>query len=371
MLMLLRKLKKAIINYSKPSWDLKTSQFVPSNQQRFLLDDAWKPKWVIKYLKRKLYMQWHGQGKREIFNIPATAKNILWINLSAPSLGDSLMDLSARQMLKDFNVDLLTDKKNISLYQGDPFFRKVYSDKEDISIDWSLYDLVILDSYSPRILKIKAEKMPNVPFVGMWGFVNGFEVHRTLYSFYRMDFLLKGLGSISKLTPIIKTPDFFDAGLDNKKKKIALVIGAEWNYRRYEHWVEVVATIFQEYGDDFEVVLVGSANGSEDAAGISSRFVQCKNFVGKCTLGQTASLIQQCDFVMAADGGLWHIACALDRPSVVLFADKKLFDKQGSRVTLVTQDVCCEVLYADKNVSEIKSEEVLSALKHLVSKTRL
>jgi len=369
--MLLRRLKKAIINYSKSSWDLKTSQFVPSNQQRFLLDDAWKPKWAFKYLKRKLYMQCLGQAKREISNIPAAAKNILWINLSAPSLGDSLMDLSARQMLVGFNVDLLTDKKNISLYQGDPFFRNTYSDRDDISIEWSLYDLVILDSYSPRFLKIKAEKIPNTPFVGMWGFVNGFEVHRTLYSFYRMDFLLNGLGAISKLKPIIKTPDFFDAGLDNKKKKIALVVGAEWNYRRYAHWAQVVAGIFQEYGTDFEVVLVGSANGSEDAGGISSRFIHCESFVGKCTLSQTASLIQQSDLVIAADGGLWHLACALNKPSVVLFANTEIFDESGARVTRETQDICCEVLYADKNVSEIKSDEVLSALKHLVSKTKL
>ena len=364
MLTLLKSFKEAIINYSRPSWDLKTYYFVPSDQKRFLLDDAWRLKWVLKYLKRRLYMKLLGQDKKELSNIPATAKNILWVNLSAPSLGDSLMDLSARQMLKDFNVDLLTDKKNLSLYQNDPFFKHAYSDVNDLSAQ---YDLLILDAYSHRILKIKAAKMPDVPFVGMWGFVNGFEVHRTLYSFYRMQFLLDGKGHISKLSPIVQMPAFFEAGLDVARKKIALVIGAEWSYRRYNYWLEVLAGIFQGYGDDFEILLVGSSNGVEEAGEISVKFPQCKNFVGKCTLDQTASLIQQSNLVIAADGGLWHLACALNKPSLVLFADKKLFDEDGSQITLVTRDISCEVLYTDKNVSEIKPEQILSELNHLIS----
>jgi len=53
----------------------------------------------------------------------------------------------------------------------------------------------------------------------MWGFLNGFEVHRTLYSLYRMQFLLNAVKPAQKLSPVMRVPDFFDAGLDPKKKK--------------------------------------------------------------------------------------------------------------------------------------------------------
>ena len=306
-----------------------------------------------------------GQAKKELFNIPASTKHILWLNLSAPSLGDSLMDLSARQMLKDFNVDLLTDAKNIGLYQADPFFQNVYDDVDQLP---SHYDLIILDAYSPRILKIKALKFPDIPFVGMWGFLNGFEVHRTLYSFYRMQFLLNAVKPALKLSPVMRVPDFFDAGLDPKKKKIAIVVGAEWQFRRYGTWLEVVAGVVQEYGEEFELVLLGSSNGSTEAKNIKSAYPQVNDFVGKCSLNQTASLIQQSNLIIVADGGLWHIACALDKPSVVLFADTMLFDQTGLRVTRETQDICCEALYADKSVAEIKPEKILYALKKLLNK---
>ena len=49
-------------------------------------------------------------------------KEILWINISAPSLGDSLTDLSSRTMLSDRKVDLFTDKKNSDLYKDDFIF---------------------------------------------------------------------------------------------------------------------------------------------------------------------------------------------------------------------------------------------------------
>jgi len=113
---------------------------------------------------------------------------------------------------------------------------------------------------------------------------------------------------------------------------------------------------------------VGSLNGEGEAEKIAAKFNDCKNFVGKCTLNQTASLIQQSDLVITADGGLWHMACALNKPSVVLFADKRLFDEDGSQITLVTQDISCNVLYADESVSKIKPEKILFAFNQLISK---
>lgn len=366
---LIRRIKANIIEYAKPSWDLKTGHFVPSDQKRFLECEVWKLRWVFKYFKRKLYMRLIGQHKKELSHIPSTTKSVLWINLSAPSLGDSLMDLSGRQLLTGFNLDLLTDSKNASLYQNDPFFKNVFVDADELQNHQ--YDLVILDAYSPRILKIKSRILPNQSFVGLWGYVNGFEAHRTLYSFYRMQFLLQNNQTLPKLAPLMGVPDFFDAGLSPKKSKLAIVVGAEWDYRRYSYWSEVIAEVVHEYGDAFEILLIGSSNGVAEAEEISLVFPQCKNFVGKCTLSETSSLIEQSNIVLAADGGLWHIACALNKPSVVLFANMPVFDEDGLRVTRETKDIVCNALYAENFVSQIKVEEVLQALKSLLSAIEL
>lgn len=313
-------------------------------------------------------MSWVRQASKMLKHIPIGTQRILWVNLSAPSLGDSLMDLAGRVLLKDYQVDLLTDKKNASLYEGDDYFDHVFHDVGDAEALHlsSPYDLIILDAFSPKILKLKFKYFFEVPFVGMWGFINGFEIHRTLYSFYRLQFLLrkKSIRGI-RLAPSLGKPEFFDADLSEKKQKIAIVVGAEWDYRRYAHWVEVISLIKQKYQDVFELVLIGSSNGGAEANSVIAKFPDCKNFVGRCSLSQTASIIDQSDFVLATDGGLWHVACSLGKPSVVLFANTHIFDGNGERVTRETHDLRCEVLYANIFVSEIRPEKILSQFEKL------
>lgn len=365
---LVSRVKSFAADFIKRSWMLETSDFVPSDQKRFLKEDAWKFKWIFKYLKRRIFIGWLGQSNSLLSHIPSNVRRILWINLSAPSLGDSLMDLAGRVLLRDYQVDLLTDKKNASLYQGDDYFNHVFHDVGDAEAvhSSSPYDLVILDAFSPKILRLKSKYFCGVPFVGVWGFVNGFEVHRTLYSFYRLEALLKkDCIKDVKLVPTLSPPPFFDAGLSKKKQKVVIVVGAEWAYRRYAHWVEVVSLIKQEYQDTFQFVLVGSSNGESEAGSVMAKFPDCKSFVGRCSLSQTASIIDQSDFVLAADGGLWHVACSLGKPSVVLFANTHIFDDNGERVTRETQDLRCEVLYANTVVSEIHPDEVLSQFEKL------
>ena len=142
----------------------------------------------IKYIKRYLYIHLKGQNFYEIYNILPEHKEILWINISAPSLGDSLMDLSSRIMLKDRKVDLFTDNKNADLYKNDFIFSRIYTDKKQVNK--SKYDLVIIDSYSTRSIHIKADIADSTPFVGMFGYYNGPEVNRVLFSYHKMNHLL-------------------------------------------------------------------------------------------------------------------------------------------------------------------------------------
>ena len=139
---------------------------------------------ALKFLRRYLYLIFLRQKNLEISRILPSHQKILWINVSAPSLGDSLMDLSSRRLLTGKTIDLYTDEKNSNLYLNDKYFNKIFSNFNNLSTHE--YDLVILDSFSSRTIKIKAKIAPKIVFVGMFGYFNGPEVNRIFYSFHQM-----------------------------------------------------------------------------------------------------------------------------------------------------------------------------------------
>ena len=81
---------------------------------------------ALKFYRRYLYIVIKGQKNLEVFELLPKHKKILWINISAPSFGDSLMDLSGRILLKEKILDLYTDEKNANLYLDDIYFNNIY-----------------------------------------------------------------------------------------------------------------------------------------------------------------------------------------------------------------------------------------------------
>ena len=99
----------------RPTWDMQVNDDVPSDQKRFLQREVYKPKWMLKFIKRWVVFSLFGQRRCLVEAVPPSVQRILWINLTAPSLGDSLMDLSARRLLAGREVHLLTSGKNAAL----------------------------------------------------------------------------------------------------------------------------------------------------------------------------------------------------------------------------------------------------------------
>ena len=177
-------------NFMKATWLVPNN--VPSAQQTFIDSQQYnKAKWVLKYIKRlifcKIFIQHFGLTP-QVLKITQSHLNILWINMSAPSIGDSLMDLSCRVLLENKSVTLFTHKKNVELYLNDHFFSSVYSDVRELKkkTKGNGFDLVICDAFSPRVLFYKLAIAPTTSFAGLYGYVNGFEVHRTYFAFARM-----------------------------------------------------------------------------------------------------------------------------------------------------------------------------------------
>jgi heptosyltransferase-2 len=318
-----------------------------------------------KFFRRYLGMAIKSQLSLEKEYIEDSDKKILWINQSAPSLGDSLMDLSSRELLRGKTIDLYTDTKNKNLYLYDEIFNNIYSKESELSD--KKYDLIIIDSYSSRSIKIKTKYFKDTPFVGMYGFYNGPEVNRVEFSYFKMNRLLNSPYTNeeikAKAKPTLYTSDEDKKEIDKlnlSKDDIALSIGGEWDFKIYKSWIEVIAGI-QKYSDK-RVVLIGSNNGIDTLNEIqSSNLEQSKiiDCVAKYSVTQSAEIISRCGLFVGCDGGLMHFANSVNTPIIPLLA------RLEAQILLTdsTRDI---YLYDESSCNNIAPEDIIKSLKPLI-----
>ena len=312
----------------------------------------------IKYIKRYLYIVLKHQKSFEIANILPSHKKIFWINLSATSLGDSLMDLSSRVLLKGRRIDLFTDQKNAALYANDSVFSKVFSHVEEF--DECDYDLVIVDSFSARSIFIKNKLAPLTDYVGMFGYFNGPEVNRVLFSFHQMNNMLgyekkeEEINKLAKCSMSISSKD--QEVIQNIKlptKYITIAIGGEWDYRSYKKWDKVVDKLFKD-DNSLNIVLVGSANAMDIASIITNKYSDRNIYdcVSKFTFNQTSEIIKKSQILICCDGGLMHAANSVNTPNIALFA--RLTPQMQ-----LTEKITCFSIYDRNDVNNIEVSDVL------------
>ena len=341
-----------MLNYRELTTLLPNILFVPSSSSQFVKSGAInRPYWRLKFIKRYVVYWIIGRmfGLVREKNRIADAQRVLWVNFSAPSLGDSLMDLSARVLVADREVDLFTSRKNAKLYQEDPWFKQVFDCADQVGRG---YDVVICDSYAPRVLWKKFMVAPLTPIATMYGFLNGFDLNRTYFAFARMLELLGNPEARFSIRP------YLSPRLDIKTgAEVCIAVGGEWSFRTYRHWGIVVDLLLRR---GVAIHLVGGPNGRVYDDKLTERYPAITSSVGN-QLDEVASEIANTPIFLGADGGLWHMACAVNRPTVALFADCEIFNQVGQRVMRDTEDLMCETLYDPVEVSNIDPHAVVEA----------
>lgn len=362
---------------------MKTAAFVPSDLRRYL-SESFTTYRLFKYLRRKLFMRLSGQQSLVVDHITENDKRILWINYSAPSLGDALMDTSARVLLSGRHVDLLTSNKNRGLFTHDLYFNAAYDETQLEVIKCNHYDLCIVDAFSPRSVNLKRQVCPFTPVVGLYGFINGYEIHRTQFSFQRLSTLLAQVPTPpSDIKLSLATREAQTSGVEGSRyssqargKSICFGVGGEWEFRTYHRWAECISLVHRLLPADWDIRLVGSKNGVADGSRIESEgrslgLRRISNLVGKTSLDELVEILRASTVYVGADGGTWHIASALGLPSVVLFADCQLFDENGHRVGREAPGQLCTGLHAKENVNEIRPDGIASAVVQLIRRIDL
>ena len=329
---------------------------IPNYTQNFLNNNNFFKRY-IKFVKRYLYIIIKGQKTLEIDCIKPNQRSILWINVSAPSIGDSIMDLSSRVLINDRKIDLYTEISNSKIYEHDLFISKVFTNKSLINQDD--YDAVILDSYSTRSIRIKNDIAPEVPFMGMFGFYNGPEINRVLFSFHRMNQLLGYINSENEISKIAKA--YLEISINDKNviekiklpvDYISIAIGGEWAYRTFNQWDLVIKKLLNK-NRELNIILVGSENAREKAKELMDNFLEFNiiNCVAKFTFNQTAEIINKSSILLCCDGGLMHAANAVNTPIIPIFA-------RLNQNMQLTKSICSFALFDESDVNNIGAENI-------------
>ena len=321
-------LPEGVRRYAAATWTPPFEADLPSDLASFLAGvSPWRA--ARRRLMRELSLVLHGQRALQRLRIDPGVRRVLWIHQGTPQVGDSLMDLAARQLLADRfeRLDLLTDAHLLPLYQADHLFTAVAARPQDLP---GGYDLILLHSASSRGTRDKFRFFRDVPFVHLHGVYTGPEFNRTLFGFHRVAALLAQAPAEAEIRARARTVMWHSAQDEAAIEAadlpagplLAVAVGGVRDWRTCSRWGEVLERLARRPQGCPPVVLVGAANGLEmrDRLVAALPGVRFVDRVDRHSLPEVHALLQRCALVLAADGGLLHVAQSADVPVLGLFA---------------------------------------------------
>jgi Glycosyltransferase family 9 (heptosyltransferase) len=359
---------RSLRRYAEETWVPPFQQPLPSNIDQYAAQVSWR-RAAWRRALRQLKLTWHGQASLVCSRIDLQRhRRVLWIHQGTPQVGDSLMDLAARVLLKGRidRLDLLTEPHLLPLYRSDEVFTQVGSSPAELA---GSYDLILLHSTSSRSVRDKLAHYTNVPFAHVQGYFTGPEFNRTLFGFYRLAQLLRLPLDEAEINRIAR-PSMRAAAADERAVDslqipagaLLLALGGVRDWRTYEQWPQVLKDLHAS-GVTAPVVLVGAENGlpMRDAILSASTGLRIIDRVAQHSLGEVHAMMRRCALALCADGGLLHVAHAADVPTVALFAG--IIDP-SYRVTAANRT---RSLYGERSVNDVPAAKVAACALAMLS----
>lgn len=346
-----------------PTYTPPFPQPIASNVERYLAVTPLS-KMVSRRARRWLWLAVNGQLGLERSRIAASDRRILWIHSGMPQVGDSLMDLACRELLRGSGrrIDLLIDPHLVPLYASDEVFAHAYGDPTEAA--GNDYDLAVVLGASSHNLREKLGHFRRMPYVNLQGYYTGPEFQRTLFGYFRLAQLLGGgvdeAAIRASARPSMTVSDAARAAvaaLGLPPRFVALAVGGVRGFRTYAHWPAVVAALRQA-GVEETIVLLGAANGlaARDAILAGSGATAIVDRVDRHPLPEVFEILRRSTLAACADGGLLHVAHAAGTATVSLFAERI---EPEYRLTPANRS---HAFYAATEVSEIAPARVAEAI---------
>ena len=296
---------------------------IDTNAEQYLLEKGVK-KLGWRAFRRLMAYRLSGQKRYLENNIDRSVwKRCLWLYYDIPQIGDALMDLAPRSMLHDagISIDLYTHPHLAALFEGDVFFNSVQTDPAGIHSD--AYDFVITSTFKWRSLRHKVFYAYKLPWVSIFEKFSGPELNRSLCSAKRIAELLDESPSPSEMEFHACQKLVYEKDSEPQPRyarSVVLAIGGVDPARTYQGWRDV-ATGLKGLGVE-RVVLLGTPTDSgnlDEILSTQDASFEVHDYVGKTTLKECRELMRQSSAIIAADGGLMHLAITCNRPVIGLF----------------------------------------------------
>ena len=277
-------------------------------------------------IRRKIYLFFTGQHSLMKDKADASWKKGLWIYVRTAQIGDSLMDLAARDFFnsKDCRVDLLTHEKLKDLYEDDEWFDHVTSDVNSLKAED--YDFVIIQSVHHRALKAKVQFYKSKPWLCMQGFYDVPDFARAPWGAQRlMDFWsIQNYKDLERLgTQKLSSQRL--VSYENKITDITIVLGGVDPVRTYPHWDQVLQSLgfFQKKA----ITLIGTGEVAElnGQAILDLKLnLKIRNMVNQLSLSECIDELARTKLLVVADGGAMHLGVAVQVPQMVSLFIKEI-----------------------------------------------
>jgi heptosyltransferase-2 len=295
---------------------------VPADDARFLACKG-PGRIALRLLRRELEVALSGQARHERSRIDPGWRRALWIHAEAPQIGDALMDLAPRSLLTAHGiaVDLLAARTVAALFTGDRHFGRALSDPA--SVRGADHDFAIVDSRSWKALASKRRRLPSLPWVSLKGDYLAYDYHRGLLAARRVAALLgtelDARAEAEHARQKLCLGDETSANTEPGHGTVALALGGVQPERTYRSWPAVAAGLHAHGVERF--LLLGSDNGRAMAEAVRQRLPEGSwlDLVGRTDLHTTRRSMRQASLVLAADGGLMHLALTTPTPVLALF----------------------------------------------------
>jgi hypothetical protein len=274
----------------------------------------------LAHLKRSALMAVTGQRALLTESARPTPRRVLWY-YDWKTVGDAVMDLSQRTLVDpSIEIDLCMPHGPLELFEGDARLRRVHRALRDCR---GPYDLVITQWITTAVIVAKLRYFPTTPWLSVMCHERDEKFPRMALSFRRLAPLF-GPGHPPAPVPPSLGLAPRDAPAPDRLE-VVVAVGGRDPRRTYGRWPEFVGALARAWArPGLRLVLMGCGADARAAADAIVRAHPACDIALQLdlpTLSAAARIIERSAAFVGADGGLMHIAAALDKPGVALFCE--------------------------------------------------
>jgi ADP-heptose:LPS heptosyltransferase len=353
--------KNLVLNEAFASISPAISEPINTNKRTYLLEKGIRK---LGWRAIRRLFAYNISGQKKYFQHNANAQlstRCLWLYYDVPQIGDALMDLAPRSLIHGLGIkiDLYTHTHIAELFTNDQWINTIQTDPSKINKE--NYDFVIVSSFKWRSIKHKLRYARKLPWISIFEKFSGPEINRALYSTKKLAETFgvtlnrKAIEQHSHQKLLYKHES---SNIQQLPNSVTLAIGGADPTRTYENWQDVVIGL-KKLGVK-SITLVGSENGvayTERICALQENGFQIFNYVGKTSLRKCKQLMQSTSAIIAADGGLMHLAITCNKPVVSLF---------NNAIKPIWRLPDCLLAYSiqsnTKDINNISSNEIINTV---------